>query len=80
MAFFNRVNMVSKAQPTGATYPQNGRRNYLFIVAVLECTVAVGGGDAFTIPQGGHWCPHVSPTSEVIITGSCVVTSDTAHP
>jgi hypothetical protein len=80
MAWYNKINMSSKAQASGATYPENTRRAYLFIVAVAELTVAVGGGDAFTIPAGGHWAPHICPTSPVVITGSCVVTTDTAHP
>jgi len=80
MAWYNKAPMVSKAQAAGAVYPNDNRRSYLFIVAVDECTVAVGGGDAFTIPAGGHWAPAISPTSEVIITGSCVVTIDSTHP
>ncbi len=80
MAWFFKTSMTSKAQAAGATYPANARRKYLFIVAEAELTVAVGGGDAFTIPDGGHWAPHVTPTSQIVITGACVVTTDTVHP
>jgi hypothetical protein len=80
MAWFNKTRMVSKSQSGTTTYTLNNRRNYLFIVAVDALTVAVGGGDAFSIPAGGHWAPHITPTSEVIITGACVVTSDAVHP
>ena len=75
----NQANMVSKAQAAGATYPTDSRRNYFFVVAVTECTCSVGGGDAFTIPAGGHWAPHICPTSAIVLTGSSIVTTDAAQ-
>ena len=75
----NKANLVSKAQSGTTTYLADTRRNYLFVVAVTETTCAVGGGDAFTIPAGGHWAPHICPTNEIVLVGSCVVTTDAAQ-
>jgi hypothetical protein len=79
--FTLRSNMSSKAQSGTTVYVQNTRRKYIFIVAAGGAvTCAVAGGDPFTIPDGGHWAPHITPTSELTLVGPCVVTTDTAHP
>ena len=72
----NQANMTSKAQTGTTTYPVDTRRNYLFIVASGVVTVSVGGGDAFNIPDGGHWEPSVCPTCALVIVGTCVVVTD----
>lgn len=77
----DRVNMVSKEHAAGATYEEDTRRSYLLILASFgeAVTCAVGGGDALTIPAGGYWEPFVVPTSELVLTGHCMVVTDTRH-
>ena len=61
------VNMKATAI---ANLPFNQNRRYLAVVAIVDVTVTISGGEPFILVAGSVWSPIPAPINDIVLAGT----------